>query len=92
MIVTRCSSMFDMLLKYQRIREPTSQCLEFPVTVLELIPSAQENGTVNETVEHLKNFESVSKILQGGGDNRISVYTVLGLYLMDFSKSFLKNH
>ena len=89
--------MFLMLLKYQRIREPISQCLQFPVTVLDLVPSAQENGILNETVEHLNKFESVLKILQGGGgENPVTLYGARALFnglLKDFphkSLSYLR--
>ena len=88
--------MFLMLLKFQRIREPISQCLQFPVTVLDLVPSAQENGILNETVEHLNKFESVLKILQGGGENPVTLYGARALFnglLKDFphkSLSYLR--
>jgi hypothetical protein len=69
-----------MLLKYQKIRDAISQCLNFPDTVLDLVPTAQENGRINEIVEDLKKWESVSKALQGGGNKRISLYGARALF------------
>jgi len=77
---TRWYSIFNMLLKWLRIRNAVAAVQHFPVAVLNLIPTANENAAIQHLVEILKKFESVSKVLQRGGDRRVSVFIVRALF------------
>jgi hypothetical protein len=59
---TRWYSIFNMLLKWLRIRNAVAAIQHFPVAVLNLIPTANENAAIQHLVEILKKFESVSKV------------------------------
>ena len=46
----------------------------FPQSVVDKIPNAEEKVQLEEITRILKDFESVSKGLQGGEENRVSRY------------------
>ena len=74
-IKAKWASLVGMLLKWERLREPIARVAHrFPQSVIEKIPSAEEKVRLEEITRALKDFESVSKGLQGGGDNRINRY------------------
>jgi hypothetical protein len=69
-----------MLVKWLRIRNAVAAVQHFPVAVLNLIPTANENAAIQHLVEILKKFVSVSKVLQRSGDRRVSVFIVRALF------------
>lgn len=77
---TRWYSIFKMLIKWNRIRLSVLQVQNFPPAVTNLIPSPAENVELQQLIINLEKFEGVSKILQGGGDNRVSVGEVRALF------------
>ena len=77
---SRWYSIFNMLLKWLRIRDAVAAVQHFPISVLNLIPTASENTAIQHLVDILKKFESVSKVLQRGGERRVSVFMVRALF------------
>ena len=74
-IKAKWASLVGMLLKWERLRAPIARVIpQFPSAVTEKIPTAEEKVRLEELTKVLKDFESVSKGLQGGGDNRINRY------------------
>ena len=74
-IKAKWASLVGMLLKWERLRAPIARViLQFLPTVTDKIPTAEERVRLEEITKVLKDFESVSKGLQGGGDNRINRY------------------
>jgi hypothetical protein len=69
-----------MLVKWNRIRVSVLQVQNFPPAVTTLIPSSAENAELQLLITTLAKFEGVSKVLQGGGDNRLSVGEVRALF------------
>ena len=72
-IKAKWASLVGMLLKWERLREPIARVAQrFPQSVVDKIPSAEEKVRLEEITKALKDFESVSKGLQGGGENRVN--------------------
>ena len=60
--------------------------------MLDLIPDATESRKLVEYMQKLKDFESVSKKLQGSGENRVNVFAareVLDQLIRDHGEEFL---
>ena len=76
---TRWYSLFNMLVKWNRLRQIVSG-IDFSDEVSAKIPTPQENASLLLLINDLKKFESVSKILQSGGDKRVNLYEVRMLF------------
>ena len=70
----RWASLFNMLVKWKRIREFVMAIDEFPADTVAKIPTSAENSRLSILLDELKCFESVSKALQGGGLNTLTLY------------------
>jgi len=74
-IKAKWASLLGMLVKWERLREPIARVAhQFPPSVTDKIPTREEKVRLEEITKSLKDFESVSKGLQGGGDNRVNRY------------------
>jgi hypothetical protein len=74
-IKAKWASLVGMLTKWERLREPIARVVHrFPVSVFDKIPNAEEKVTLEQITRALKDFESVAKGLQGGGENRVNRY------------------
>jgi hypothetical protein len=71
---TRWASLFLCLLKWQRIREHVANVESFPDSVIDKIPTASQNAAINLLVLDLKIIESVSKMLQAGGEESLDLF------------------
>ncbi|KAE8998011.1 hypothetical protein PR002_g18872 [Phytophthora rubi] len=71
--ITRWSSNFEMLQRYERIR-PQIKTVE---AVEELIPTGASHRKLLELLQHMKKFESVTKKLQGDGIDLADVRLLL---------------
>ena len=93
--VTRWSSIFQMLIRWSKLREPISQVDNWPQTVLEKIPTPSENQTILILINDLKKFDSVSKKLQIGGNERLDLLEARSLFeglLRDFQSKYPLTH
>ena len=88
---TRWSSLFQMLLKWERLRPHIAAVNSFPVKINDLTPNAGENRSLADYTVKLKDFESVSKLIQSGGEKRKSLYEVKALFrklVEDYGEEF----
>ena len=88
---TRWSSLFQMLLKWQRLRLHVAAVNNFADKVNELTPSSVENRMLDEFTGKLKDFVSVSKLIQSGGEKRKYLYEVKALFrklVEDYGEEF----
>lgn len=88
---TRWSSLYKMIKKWLKIKDKVAAIEEWPDEVLDLIPDATENRKLVEYMQKLKDFESVSKKLQGSGEKRMTVFAareVLDQLIRDHGEEF----
>ena len=88
---TRWSSLFQMLLKWTRIKDKVAAVKGWPEDVLDAIPDATENRRLAGCLSKLRVFESVSKALQACGDKLLNVFTVrelLDSLVKDYGEEF----
>lgn len=71
---TRWYSLFHMLVKWKRIREFVLAIENFEAKTVELIPSHAEHAALNALHLVLRDFESVSQVLQRAGDETLTLY------------------
>ncbi|CAM9297017.1 unnamed protein product, partial [Ectocarpus fasciculatus] len=71
---TRWYSLFHMLVKWKRIRQFVHTIEDFEVSTSILIPTHAENATLTVLQGVLRDFESVSQVLQRAGDNTLTLY------------------
>ena len=71
---TRWSSLFHMLLKWERIKDKVVAVEGWPEDVLDAIPDAAENRRLAGYLSKLRVFESVSKALQASGEKRLNIF------------------
>jgi len=62
---TRWSSYYEMVRRYDALREFLTKWPTSDVTFRSLLPSAQDEGRIMELLGHLSKFNSVTKALQG---------------------------
>lgn len=89
---TRWSSLYKMIRKWIKIKDKVAAVEEWPDEVLDLIPDAMESRKLVEYMQKLKDFESVSKKLQGSGENRVNVFAareILDQLIRDHGEEFL---
>ena len=77
---TRWASLMKLLLKWIKIKLFVAAINNFPPKLVALIPTAVENRNLEEYIDKLKDFESVSKEMQGGGTNRASLNDVKRMF------------
>ena len=81
-----------MIRKWIKIKDKVAAVEEWPDEVLDLIPDAMESRKLVEYMQKLKDFESVSKKLQGSGENRVNVFAareILDQLIRDHGEEFL---
>ena len=79
--VTRWYSTFMMLLKWSRLREHIlPSCSMFPKEVVDLIPTPAQDSAITDLLDVLKKFESVSKMLQMGGQGQLNLFKCRALF------------
>ena len=67
------ASLYKMLLAWEKLRGPLARGVQnFPPTVVTKIPTPEECVELEEIKKRLGAFESVSKKLQGAGENRVN--------------------
>jgi hypothetical protein len=71
---TRWYSLFHMLVKWKRIRQFVNAIEDFEVSTSNLIPTHAENATLAVLLDVLRDFESVSQVLQRAGDETLTLY------------------
>ena len=82
-------------MKWSKLREPVSQIDNWPQTVLEKLPTPSENQAIQSLINDLKKFESVSKKLQSGGNQRLDLLEARSLFeglLRDFQSKYPLTH
>jgi hypothetical protein len=88
---TRWSSLYKMIRKWLKIKDKVAAVEEWPDEVLDLIPDAMENRKLVEYMQKLKDFESVSKRLQGSGESRVTAFAsreILDQLVRDHGEEF----
>jgi hypothetical protein len=88
---TRWSSLYNMIRKWLKIKDHVAAIEMWGDDMLDLIPDATENRRLSEYLQKLSHFESVSKKLQGSGDNRMTVFKareILDQLIKDHGEEF----
>ena len=88
---TRWSSLFQMMLKWTKIKDKVAAVEGWPEDVLDTIPDATENHRIAGYLSKLRVFESVSKALQASGDKRLNVFEareLLDSLVKDYGEEF----
>ena len=85
--VTRWSSMFQVLVKWMRIKDHVLKIEDLPLAVTDMIPTPRQNTEIIALVDDLRKFESVSKLLQTKGLSQVNLYECRNIFdglLRDF--------
>jgi hypothetical protein len=80
-----------MIRKWLKIKDNVAAIEMWGDVMLDLIPDATENRRLSEYLQKLSHFESVSKKLQGSGDNRMTVFKareILDQLIKDHGEEF----
>ena len=88
---TRWSSLYKMIKKWSKIKDKVAAIETWGDDMLDLIPDAAENRKLSEYLQKLGHFESVSKKLQGSGENRMTVFKareILDVLIRDHGDEF----
>lgn len=83
--VTRWSSTFEMLLRYNRIREFSPSLYSVEIDSMSL--SSPENRRMDDLMVDLKDFESVSKALQREATRLSDVRAIFDAIIDDYSNT-----
>ena len=89
--VTRWSSMFQVLVKWMRIKDHVLKIEDLPLAVTDMIPTPRQNTEIIALVDDLRKFESVSKLLQTGGSSQVNLYECRNIFdglLRDFRPKY----
>ena len=93
--VTRWGSILQMLKRWLQLRGPVSNITQWPESVIEKIPTPSENQDIIFLVEELQKFESCSKILQNGSNQRLNLLDARNLFdglVEDFGTKYPLSH